>query len=305
MTLWARPLGAAVRRSRSPDKAVTDTVAPTAGVDGCREVGPGEARAVSAVLESDPLVAAPAAEKFAASGVRPGAEGRFLTRGGPDQSLVFVGTSILPLRGDPADHRALGAAVAELGLGPMSVHGRRDQVAAQWQALHHNWGAAREYRSTQFLMALRDPVDPGTVWDGCRPAVIEEFEPVLVAAAAMYREELHADPFVVGAGVPFRRRVARSLARGRTWVRIERDEVVFKADVTAVSPRVAQIQGVWVHPEKRGAGLGSGGTAAVCAALQSRRLTPSLVVNGSNIAARAAYRRVGMVDVVDYATVLV
>lgn len=284
---------------------MTDTVAPTAGIDDCREVGPGEARAVSAVLEADPLVAAPAAEKFAGSGVRPGPEGRFLTRGGPDRSLVFVGNSVLPLRGDPSDHRALGVAVAGLGLGPMSVHGRREQVAAQWQSLRRSWGVAREYRSTQFLMALREPVAPGVAGAGCRPAVLEEFERVLVAAAAMYREELNADPFAVGSGIPFRRRVARSLARGRTWVKFEGDHVVFKADVTAVSPRVAQLQGVWVHPERRGAGLGSGGTAAVCAALQSRRLIPSLVVNGSNVAARSAYRRVGMVDAVNYATVLV
>ena len=42
----------------------------------------------------------------------------------------------------------------------------------------------------------------------------------------------------------------------------------------------------------------------MCAALRSRGLTPSLVVNGANVAARAAYRRVGMTDAVDYATVL-
>ena len=283
---------------------MTDTVASAAGVDGCREVGPGEARAVSCVLDADPLVAVPAAEKFAATGVRPGSDGRFLTRGGPDRSLVFVGNSVLPLRGDPEDHRALGTALGGMGLGPMSVHGRREQVAAQWEALRERWGEAREFRSDQHLMVLREPVDPALVADGVRLARIEEFEPVLEAAAAMYREELRADPFAVGAGIPFRRRVARSLARGRTWVRTDRGAVIFKADVAAVSPRVAQLQGVWVHPDRRGAGLGSGGTAAVSAALRARGLTTSLVVNGSNVAARAAYRSIGMVDAVDYATVL-
>lgn len=256
------------------------------------------------VLESDPLVSAPAAEKFAASGARAGSDGRFLTLGGPERSLVFVGSSVLPLRGDADDHLELGRAVAGLGFGPMSVHGRRDHVAELWASLGGCWGDPRDYRGAQFLMVLERPVEPSLPLGGIRPAGLEQFETVLTAAAAMYREELGSDPFAVGAGIPFRRRVARSLARGRTWVGVDDDEVFFKADVAAISPRVAQIQGIWVRPDRRGAGLGAGGTAAVCAGLQSRRLTPSLVVNGSNAAARSAYRRVGMVDVVDYATVL-
>lgn len=283
---------------------MTDTAAPGTGVDGCREVGPGDSGAVLAVLEADPLVAAPAAEKFARSGALSGPDGRFLTRGGPERSLVFIGSSVLPLRGDAADLGALADAVVDVGTGPMSVHGRRDQVARLWSALVRRWGESRECRTAQFLMAMRDPVDAAIVAPGIRPATLQEFDPVLLAAAAMYREELRADPFAVGGGIPFRRRVARSIARGRTWVGVDDGEVYFKADVAAIAPGVAQIQGVWVHPRLRGAGLGSGGTAAVCAALQSGGLTPSLVVNGGNAPARAAYRRVGMVDVVDYATVL-
>ena len=255
-------------------------------------------------LTADPLVAAPAAEKFLLSGVAGGADGRFLTRGGPDRSLVFVGTSVLPIRGCAADHSELGRAVADLGYGPMSVHGRRDQVEMMWPALECGWGPAREYRSSQYLMVLDTPVDPGIVLEGVRPAGLQEFDQVLTAAAAMYSEELHSDPFAVGAGVPFRRRVARSVARGRTFVAVENGTVFFKADVAAITLRVAQIQGIWVDPRLRGPGLGAGGTAAVCAALQERDLIQSLVVNGTNTPARAAYRRVGMVDAVDYATIL-
>ncbi|MGW8591258.1 GNAT family N-acetyltransferase [Dietzia sp. NPDC055340] len=283
---------------------MTDTVAPPSGVGDCREVGPGESAAVSRVLAADPYVSAPAAEKFMLSGVAGGADGRFLTRGGPERSLVFVGNSVLPITGAAEDHAALGRAVVDMGFGPMSVHGRRDQVALLWPSLRCGWGPAREHRTAQFLMRLGSPVDPALVLDGIRPATLQEFDPVLAAAADMYREELLADPFAVGAGAPFRRRVARSVARGRTWVGVDRGRVYFKADVAAVSPRVAQIQGVWVEPALRATGLGAGGTAAVCSALQSRGLTPSLVVNGSNAPARAAYRRVGMVDVVDYATIL-
>ena len=283
---------------------MTDTVAPPSGVGGCREVGPGETAAVLRALSADPFVAAPATEKFLQSGVGGAADGRFFTRGGPDRSLVFVGNSVLPLRGEADDLELLGAAVGVAGFGPMSVHGRRDVVDGVWSALERRWGPARERRCRQFLMVLDRPVDQAVVLGGIRPASLQEFDRVLAAAAAMYTEELHADPFAVGAGVPFRRRVARSVARGRTFVACEDDEVFFKADVAAITHDIAQIQGIWVRPDLRGTGLGAGGTAAVCAVLQSRGLTPSLVVNGSNAPARAAYRRVGLVDAVDYATIL-
>ena len=283
---------------------MTDTVAPLSGVGGCREVGPGESSAVLRTLAADPFVAVPAAEKVRLSGVVGGADGRLFTCGGPDRSLVYVGSSVLPVRGDAADLGAVGQAIVALGVGPMSVHGRREMVADLWPALAERWGPMRDYRSAQLLMALQTRVDSALVLEGIRPATLQEFEPVLDAAAKMYREELGSDPFAIGAGVPFRRRVARSVARGRTWVGLDRGEVYFKADVAAISDTIAQIQGVWVHPRRRGTGLGAGGTAAVCAALQDRGLTPSLVVNGSNLPARAAYLRVGMVDAVDYATIL-
>lgn len=283
---------------------MTDTVESAADLYGCRGVVSRETDAVRTVLESDELVASPAAEKFAASGVLPGQDGRFLTIGGPERSLLFVGTSILPLRGGPDDLRAFGRATSALGIGTMSVHGRREHVSKLWETLGSLWGVPREYRGQQILMALRRPVEHCSVSTEVRLATLDEFELVLPAAAAMYREELGSDPFAVGAGVPFRRRVARSLALGRTWVAIRHGEVSYKADVTAISPRAAQIQGVWVQPDTRGFGLGTSGTATVCAALQSRGLTPSLVVNESNVAAVRSYRNVGLDAVAEYATVL-
>lgn len=280
------------------------TVAPPVGVDGCREVGAGEVAAVRRVLASDPFVGAPAAEHVLGIGRSEPADGLFLTRGGPDRSLVFIAGSVLPLVGATGDLEALGREVVRAGVGPMSVHGRRPLVEAVRPALEAGWGPAREIRESQHLMVLEGPVDPALALPSVRQASLREFEPVLHAAAAMYREELGADPFAVGAGVPFRRRVARSVARGRTWVAVERGEVVFKADVAAISGEVAQLQGIWVDPRARGRGLGSEGTAAVCAALQAEGLVPSLVVNDSNIPARRAYRRIGMTDHVDYATVL-
>ena len=48
-------------------------------------------------------------------------------------------------------------------------------------------------------------------------------------------------------------------------------QVVFKAEVGSQSPAVGQIQGVWVHPDWRGRGLGAAGTATLAGAVVRQR----------------------------------
>jgi predicted GNAT family acetyltransferase len=98
--------------------------------------------------------------------------------------------------------------------------------------------------------------------------------------------------------------VAGLIAAGRAWARFERGQVVFKAEVGSQSARVGQIQGVWVHPDWRGHGLGTAGTATVAAAVVNRGRTASLYVNSFNTVARATYARIGFEEVGSFATVL-
>lgn len=79
---------------------------------------------------------------------------------------------------------------------------------------------------------------------------------------------------------------------------------MFKAEIGSQSPAVGQIQGVWVHPEWRGHGLGTAGTAAVATAVVNSGRIASLYVNDYNTVARAAYARVGFAQVGTFATVL-
>jgi predicted GNAT family acetyltransferase len=98
--------------------------------------------------------------------------------------------------------------------------------------------------------------------------------------------------------------VAGLIAAGRAWARFEHGDVVFKAEVGSQSPAVGQIQGVWVHPERRGQGLGAAGTAALASAVVAGGRVASLYVNDFNTVARAAYARVGFSEVGMFATVL-
>ena len=97
-------------------------------------------------------------------------------------------------------------------------------------------------------------VDPAV-----RRVRVDELDAYLVAAIDMFIGEVGIDPRLGDGGRGYRRRVAGLIAAGRAWARFEHGEVVFKAEVGSQSPAVGQIQGVWVHPGRRGRGSGRRG----------------------------------------------
>jgi predicted GNAT family acetyltransferase len=99
--------------------------------------------------------------------------------------------------------------------------------------------------------------------------------------------------------------VRELIGTGRSFARIENGEVVFKAEVGAVTAEACQIQGVWVAPERRGEGLSKIGMAAVLE-IALRELAPrvSLYVNDFNRRACATYQRVGFTEVGTFMSVL-
>jgi predicted GNAT family acetyltransferase len=137
-----------------------------------------------------------------------------------------------------------------------------------------------------------------------RPVRIDELDAYLVAAIDMFIGEVGIDPRIGDGGRGYRRRVAGLIAAGRAWARFERGQVVFKAEVGSQSPAVGQIQGVWVHPDWRGRGLGTAGTATLASAVIRAGRVASLYVNDFNTVARATYARIGFTQVGTFATVL-
>ena len=59
-----------------------------------------------------------------------------------------------------------------------------------------------------------------------------------------------------------------------------------------------------MHPDRRGHGLGTAGTAALAAAVVAGGRIASLYVNSFNTVARASYARIGFSQVGTFATVL-
>jgi uncharacterized protein len=278
---------------------------------GARPLGDRDVPALRSALNADPVAACMVASRVEVAGMDPGRLGGELwgfdvrgLGGSRLDGLCFAGANLVPLSGGSSALHAFADRALRRPRLCSSLVGPASQVLGLWDELQHAWGPAREVRPEQPLLATGESplVRPDPL---VRPVRPEEIDRYLPAAVAMFIEEVGVDPRVGDGGVGYRARVAELIAGGRAFARFEGDKVVFKAEIGAMSARVGQIQGVWVHPERRGQGLGAAGTAAVVERLvHSFGRTASLYVNGYNAPARAAYRRIGFHQVGMFATVL-
>jgi predicted GNAT family acetyltransferase len=259
---------------------------------------------VRAVLDDDPVAACMVAARVELAGLDPWRLGGELWAVGPRfDGLCFSGANLVPLRGDRAALRSFADRARRHGRTCSSVVGRAELVLPLWEDLAPHWAPAREVRADQPLMVLAG--SPTVTPDPyVRPVHPSELDQYLPAAVAMFTEEVGIDPRLGDGGVGYRARVAELVAAGRAFARFENGEVVFKAEIGALSGQVGQIQGVWVHPDRRGHGLGTAGTAAVAERLAAMGRISSLYVNGFNHVARAAYTRIGFTQIGSFATVL-
>lgn len=260
--------------------------------------------AVRRVLDDDPVGSCMVAARVADHGIDPNSIGGELwTRRGADESLCYAGANLIPLRGGPDDLKAFADEAKSSSRRCSSLVGRAELVLPMWRRLETAWGPARDVRDHQPLMALNSM--PNCSLDTeVRQVKADEIDAYLVAAIDMFIGEVGIDPRLGDGGRGYRRRVANLIAAGRAWARFEHGEVIFKAEVGSQSPAVGQIQGVWVHPERRGQGLGSAGTATLAAVIVGTGRIASLYVNNFNAVARATYARVGFTEVGAFATVL-
>jgi predicted GNAT family acetyltransferase len=263
-----------------------------------------DAAAVRRVFDHDPVGSCMVAARVADHGIDPNSIGGELwTRRGPDESLCYAGANLIPLRGRLNDLHAFADEATSASRRCSSLVGRAELVMPMWRWLESAWGPARDVREHQPLMSLSSmptcPIDTGV-----RQVRPDEIDTYLVAAIDMFIGEVGVDPRLGDGGRGYRRRVASLIAAGRAWARFEHGEVVFKAEVGSQSPAVGQIQGVWVHPEWRGQGLGTAGTATLAAVIVGTGRIASLYVNNFNTVARATYARVGFAEVGTFATVL-
>jgi uncharacterized protein len=219
-------------------------------------------------------------------------------------SLCYSGANLVPVAATPAALRAFAERARLQGRRCSSIVGPADAVQNLWGLLAPYWGRPREIRSAQPVMQICGPplVSPDPLVRHVRP---DELDALMPACVAMFTEEVGVSPVGLDGGAAYRARVLDLIRSSRSFARIDQGEVVFKAEIGAVTPQACQVQGVWVPPGLRGRGHASAGMATVVAeALGSIAPVVSLYVNDYNAPARAAYRRVGFTEAGMFMSVL-
>ncbi len=219
-------------------------------------------------------------------------------------SLCHAAANLAPVLGTPEALDAFAARALTQGRKCGSIMGPEDEVRHLWRLLGPDWGPARSIRPRQPFMVLdkQPEVEPSPRVRRVRP---DELDLLYPACVAMYTEELGVSPEASGGARLYRARVAQLISKGHAFALIDNDEVLFKAELGAVTPHASHLQSVWVDPRYRAQGLAAGAVAAVCeTALNDCAPVVSLYVNDHNEAARKTYDKVGFVETGRFATIL-
>src|SRR6266480_1515984 len=184
--------------------------------------------AVLAICDRDPVTNVFVSSRVRSLGLEPGRLGAQMwghAPGGRLESVCYSGANLVPVA-------ATQDAVVAFA------------VQALWGLLRPHWGPAREIRPVQPLMVTPGPplVPPDPLVRRVRPDEIDILWP---ACVALFTEEVGVSPTIGDGGASYRARLEQLIRGGRAFARIERGEVIFKAEIGAVTPQVCQVQGVW------------------------------------------------------------
>ena len=276
--------------------------------DDVRLLGPDDRDAFLALTALDPVVNVFAAYRARVTNLDPrwlGGEiwGRF--EGGELVAGCHMGANLVPVQCTPDDVGMFADRALDRVRSTATIVGPHEAVAAFWHTVEDRWGEPREARWRQ--PHLQISVDPSVAPDlEVRTTTEADLAALYPACVDMYTEEVGVSPESAGGKDLYRARVRQLISRGWSFARFdERGRVIFKAEVACATPYAAQVQGVYVHPDRRGEGLAAGGMAAVVALVRADIAPPvSLYVNEWNAAARAAYARVGFTETARLSTLM-
>ena len=206
------------------------------------------------------------------------------------EGVALVGHATLM---ETISDRAL-AALAEIARECPNTHlimGEKERVADFWE---HYSEAGRQQRLAcrEWLYELSCPVEGRERINGLRPAKASELDLVMPIQAELAFAESGVNPMLVD-GQGFRQRCLRRIEQGRTWVLVENDELVFKADVISKTSEVIYLEGIWLRDDYRNKQIGTRLMAELMRVLFADTKSVCLLVNETNESAQAFYRKCG------------
>ncbi|MCW2850868.1 MAG: GCN5-related N-acetyltransferase [Nocardioides sp.] len=280
---------------------------PTVTRHGVRPLGSADLEAFLALAGQDPVVNVFALYRARTTSLEPrwlGGEvwGRFDS--GELVAACHVGANLVPIQASADDARAFAERALTRSRSVSTIVGPHAAVEPFWNHVAEAWGKPRECRWQQPHLVLDEP--PHVVPDHrVRRTTRQDMAALYPACVAMYTEEVGVSPEAGGGADLSRARVTQLTSRGWSFARFDEGRVVFKAEVACATEEAAQVQGVWVPPDRRGEGLAVAGMAAVVDFVQ-HEIAPnvSLYVDEWNAPARRVYEAVGFRESARFSTVM-
>ncbi len=181
------------------------------------------------------------------------------------------------------------------------VIGEEKAVGELWDAVSSRMPPPREDRPGQPVYVIDEPPAPGGT--GLREATTADLDVLVPACAQAHFEEIGVDPLRRDPE-GFRWRTQAQIGEGRSWVWLDGDTILFKAEASAWTPHAVQLQQVWVDPAVRGRGYGARGMRDLCHRLLERTPTVCLFVRADNDAGIATYESIGMRRTISYRSLI-
>jgi RimJ/RimL family protein N-acetyltransferase len=214
--------------------------------------------------------------------------GRFTAFAEADRltALCHVGANVVP-SGERCGRFAVAAARGRARM----IIGDERAVTELWDAASERMSAPRDDRPGQPVFVTEEPPLPGDT--GLRLARPNDFDLLVPACAAAHEEEIGVNPIARDPeGFKWRTRV--QIDEGRSWVWIDGDTILFKAEASAWTPHAVQLQQVWVDPPARNRGYAQRALRDLIRLLLERVSTVCLFVRPENLVAIRVYEKIGM-----------
>ena len=224
--------------------------------------------------------------------------GRFVAVGGDGRlaALCHVGANVVPSgRGCGAFVRAAAAGRARM------VIGEERAVSELWDAAARRLPVPRADRPGQPVYVLEEPPEPGGT--GLREATLADLDLLVPACAAAHEEEIGIDPLERDAD-GFRWRTQAQIGEGRSWLWLEGETILFKAEASAWTPQAVQLQQVWVDPAARNRGYARRALRDLCRLLLAQVPRVCLFVRPENAPAIRVYESIGMRRTITYRSLI-
>ena len=206
------------------------------------------------------------------------------------EGVALVGHATLM---ETVSNRAL-AALAQVARECPNTHmimGEKERVADFWNH-YTETGRRQRLACREWLFELTLPAEAREPIAGLRQATVADLELVMPVQAQLAYAESGINPMEVDCE-GFRKRCLRRIEQGRTWVVVEDNLLVFKADVISKTPEVIYLEGIWLREDCRNKRLGKRLMSELMRRLLENTKSVCLLVNETNEWAQGFYRKCG------------